>query len=141
MAWILTIWAFALTVTIGSTRSSGSQDIPPDHARIYGILISRSSPKDETTLCQQNPCWALVKIANIVGYGSGFNRTLNIGDTIEVRFATTLLPTESLFPNRENPLPGLTSGEAFLADVKQKLSNDLLGGNSTYEINEYDKMN
>ena len=141
MARILTFGAYALITTIGSIQSQFGQVIPPDHVRIRGVIVSHSSSQNETGACLQYPCWALVKIEKVLGYGSGFSRSIGLGDTVEVRFASTLLPTESLFPNRENHLPGLSSGETFLADLKQKLGTDLSGQNSTYEIDEYDKMN
>ncbi len=142
MARILTIGAaYALVTTIGSILSQSRQEVPPDHVRIRGVIVSQSLSKKETGTCLQYPCWALIKIEKVFGYGSGFSGSIGLGDIVEVRFASTLLPTESLFPNRENHLPGLSSGETFLADLKQKLGIDLSGQNSTYEIDEYAKMN
>ncbi len=139
MARILTLWALALTVTIGFSGSQFRQDIPPDHARICGVVIQFSSKSADSGICQQHPCWAFVTIRNVKGYGSGFNGALSPGDTISVKFSSTLLPTKSLFPKRTTHLPGLGANDVFLGDLKQQI--DLLGQSDFYEMSSYEKMN
>ena len=141
MAWTLTIWTYVLITTIGFSWSHLCQEVSPDHARVRGVIVSVFSPKKETGSCLKYPCWALVKIDKVLGYGSGFNRAITLNDTVEVRFASTLLPTEPIFPNRREHLPGLSTGETFVADLRQKLNNDLSGQSSNYEIDEYEKLN
>ncbi|MEO9871454.1 hypothetical protein [Ekhidna sp.] len=139
MARILTLWALALTATIGSSGSQFNQDIPPDHARIYGVVIQFSSKFANSGACKQNPCWALVAVRNVKGYGSGFRGALSPGDTISVKFSSTLLPTQTLFPERTNHLPGLGVNDEFSGDLKQQI--DLLSQSDSYEISDYEKMN
>ena len=137
--WILTTWAIVLVIISDYDQNLTNQGIPPDHARVSGIIISQISSPNETGFCQQYPCWAYVKISEVLGYGSGFSRAITLGDTLKIRFATTLLPTESIFDNRETHLPGLASGDTFQADIKQKLVlNNSLKENA-YEVNQYSK--
>ncbi|MEO1254343.1 MAG: hypothetical protein AAFY41_05590 [Bacteroidota bacterium] len=139
MDWILTIWALALFSSVGFSESQLSQNVPPDHIRIQGKLVSLSSRTDNSEMCQQNPCWAFVQVSKIIGYGSAFRGSVTVSDTVQVKFTTTLLPTQSLFPKRKNHLPGLVVNDRFQADMKQAISQDFNNQSNDYEIATYSK--
>ncbi|MEP1095952.1 MAG: hypothetical protein ABJG78_12625 [Cyclobacteriaceae bacterium] len=122
-------------------RSMLSHQIPPDHVRARGIVLSIFSKPTDTGKCQQIRCWALVEIVKIEGYGSGFTGALSPKDTIEVKFSRTLESTKNIFPNDTNHLPGLKVNEAFVADVKQGISPLQMQNTNTYEIKNYTRMN
>ncbi|MEP5610732.1 MAG: hypothetical protein ABJP45_00710 [Cyclobacteriaceae bacterium] len=122
-------------------RSILAQQIPPDHVRARGIILSIFSKPTDTGKCQQLRCWALVEVVKIEGYGSGFTGALSPKDTIQVKFSRTLESTKYIFPNDTNHLPGLKVSEVFVADVKQRISPLQAQNTNTYEIKNYTLMN
>ena len=62
--------------------------------------------------CGTAPCLAVVRIQEVLGYGSSFGSVLGKGQEVNVRFRYTL--KESLQPK----LPGLDVGSVFQAEVE-----------------------
>lgn len=93
--------------------------IPPGHAKIVGIIIEIEPVSDNSYLndpCSKTPCIAVVKVSSAV-YGAAFP-SFSKDDEIRIKFLFTLeKTTKELFPNMEEPYPGLTVGQEFTALV------------------------
>jgi hypothetical protein len=93
--------------------------VAPGHCRIVGTIVkiedSRSAKSDDP--CSKAPCVATVRVEEILGYGSGFARTLHKADEIQIQFRSTLGPTKEILPQITPPLPGLAVGSKFQADL------------------------
>ena len=98
---------------------SAGPGVAPDHCRIVGtvVKVETSGSSDATDPCSKAPCLATVRVEQILGYGSGFARTLHKDEEIKVRFSLTLSPTKEILPEVVPPLPGLSVGSRFQADI------------------------
>lgn len=97
-----------------------SHRIPPSSCRLIGTIVSiddslADNPKDP---CGKTPCRALVRVDSVLGYGQGFAPPLAEGNEIKITFKFTLNPTDDLFPNMNKAYPGLSVGDAFVANVE-----------------------
>jgi hypothetical protein len=94
--------------------------LAPNTCRLIGTIVeiepklADADPKDP---CSKAPCFAVVRIDSVVGYGSAFPTSLGVGATMRTRFAHTLGATKDLLPEVSPPLPGLHAGSRFKADV------------------------
>jgi len=116
------------------TISPDHEQIPPNVGRIVGkiVRIEKVRPVQvDSSPCARVPCLALVRVESVIGYGSAFPTSFNAGDQISVSFAFTLHPTEQLFPQMANHLPGLKVGQVFKADVT---ASDLMTSGSQPEL-------
>ena len=107
-------------LSVGKTRPQPPVvTVAPNRCRIIGKItaISPERDKDPATVCGQVPCRAKVQIQRVIGYGHAFSETLAEKQEIDAYFVFSLQPTEKLFPEMTTPLPGLTSGSIFQADV------------------------
>lgn len=95
--------------------------LPPNACRVRSTIVaidtvlrgvSASDP------CAKFPCKATVRIDEVVGYGSAFDRTLSAGQTVTLTFAYTLAPTRLAYPDMKPELPGLEVGSSFTADIE-----------------------
>lgn len=124
----------ALAVSCSASKKSGegergqmqkpaqpSPGISPDHCRIVGTVVSIDEALSSASgdPCSKAPCLATVRIDEVLGYGSGFTSRLAKGNQFVMRFQYTLSPTTTLFPEMSPPMPGLTAGAQFQADVRQ----------------------
>jgi hypothetical protein len=120
-----------------STAIEMPAQVPPNHCRIVGKILQIDSTllPDKTSPCGKAPCRAVVKITQVLGYGSSFGNPLADGQEISAMFAFTLAPTtKDLFPNIDKRLPGLSVGSVFTADVQ---SLEQFGGGTAYQIFNY----
>lgn len=94
--------------------------VPPDHCRVVGTIVAVTTAigSNSDDPCAKAPCIAVVKIDEILGYGSAFGTPLKKGKEIRVQFRYTLGPTKEHFPTMSPELPGLTVGSKFQADVR-----------------------
>ncbi|HLE31217.1 MAG TPA: hypothetical protein VJB38_01275 [Bacteroidota bacterium] len=93
--------------------------IAPGYCRIVATVMkieSDSTPMADDP-CSKAPCLATVRVEEVLGMGSGFARTLPKGTEIQVRFSLTLGPTREILPQVTPPLPGLSVGMKFQADI------------------------
>lgn len=67
--------------------------------------------------CAENPCKALIRIIEIVDTGAAFNGKVDQGQVLEAFFVKTLSPTEHIYPDLQQHLPGLEVGDEFQADI------------------------
>lgn len=116
--------------TAGKEKSLITEDqrIPPNHCRMVGTVIAIKPSLEGRTAtdpCGKAPCIATVRIDSVLGYGSAFGTTLSSGKEITIRFTHTLSPTKELLPEVNPPLPGLSVGSQFQADVR---TSEVLGG-------------
>ncbi|MEO8166776.1 MAG: hypothetical protein ABI623_00925 [bacterium] len=98
--------------------------IPPGNCKVSATIVSISSTmkgSSEQDPCGTAPCIATVRIDNVLGYGSAFPKTFSAGETITMKFANTLLPTEKNYPNVKPALPGLSVGSKFMALVNGQM--------------------
>lgn len=108
--------------TMAQPTPTGMPDrIAPGSCRLRGEILSVSAAlePDKNTPCGKVPCKAVVKVHQIVGYGSAFGKPLASGQEINVYFHFTLSPTARYFSELTKPLPGLKVGNIFQADVSR----------------------
>ncbi len=116
-----------------------AQDIPPDHCRIIGTIVSIDAIKKTGNVddpYSKAPSRAVVRVDSVLGYGQGFIRPLSKSKEVPITFKFTLSPTKDLFKNMTKTYPGLEMGSKFLADVE---AQQLLGTESfQYSISGYE---
>lgn len=94
--------------------------LAPNTCRLIGTIVeidaklAGTDPKDP---CSKAPCFAVVRIDSVVGYGSAFPTSLGVGATMRTRFAHTLAATKDVLPEVSPALPGLHAGSRIKADV------------------------
>ncbi len=119
---------FVLLLSCSSTKEMTDQKempaptgpgIAPGHCRIVAtvVKIENDPSANADDPCSKAPCLATVRVENVLGTGSGFARTLPKGSEIQVRFSLTLGPTKEMLPQVTPPLPGLSVGMKFQADI------------------------
>ena len=91
-----------------------SPGIAPGRCRVVATVVSIDPTLSAMAAdpCGTAPCLAVVRIEEVLGYGSSFGSVLRKGQEVKVRFRYTL--EESLQPK----LPGLDVGAVFQADVE-----------------------
>ena len=94
--------------------------------------IMKSSP------CAKAPCEATVKVMQVLKSGQAFLPTLSRNEDVRIRFAYTLAPTDSIFPDSDAHLPGLNKGDVFKAHVR--IIGQAESGLNLYEISNYEKQ-
>jgi hypothetical protein len=95
--------------------------LPPNTCRVRSTVVAIDTSFTDASSsdpCAKFPCKATVRIDEVVGYGSAFDRTLSAGQTVTVTFAYTLVPTRLTYPDMKPGLPGLEVGSSFIADVE-----------------------
>ena len=98
-----------------------NKTIPPDQCLFEGEIV-KILPIDAKAqgVCSKNPCEAIVKIIKVIGFGSSFKVSMSSGSKKQIKFKNTLNPTNKLFEDREEHLPGLKAGDKFKAYVTAK---------------------
>jgi hypothetical protein len=109
----------------------------PMACKIMGEVtgIIRTVDEDTGSVCVKHHCSAMVKIKENYGCGSSPVFSINRGDTIMVRFTTTLANTSKVFPQMQAHYPGLKKGSVFVADVVQ---HPKVGGGAEFIIDGYE---
>lgn len=111
----------------------------PSHCRIIGKVIAISEERnteDPESPCFKAACKANIYIESVIGYGSAFTRPLVSGEKVNVNFAYTLNKTDKqLFPGLQKPLPGLSIGSRFSADIESRIAPD---GKDNFWIYHYE---
>lgn len=95
--------------------------LPPNTCRVRSTIVAIDTSfagASASDPCAKFPCKATVRVDEVVGYGSAFERTLSAGQTVTVTFAYTLVPTRLAYPDMKPGLPGLEVGSSFIADVE-----------------------
>jgi|GEM_PF-3765379 len=106
-------------------------------AQVIRIHDPNTSVKDSSP-CGRFACKAQIRIVTVHAYGSAFSGAVNTGDSAEAYFAFTLQPTQNLFPQREQPLPGLRVNDTFTALLHKA---GLPGGTApAYTVYDYQKQ-
>ncbi|MCZ6900604.1 MAG: hypothetical protein O7F74_10230, partial [Bacteroidetes bacterium] len=66
-------------------------NIPPQYCRLTGMIVEVEKIEDNQTRgCKKEPCYAIIKIEQVLGYGSSFPTTFQSGDEITVFFPFSL---------------------------------------------------
>ena len=112
--------------------------LAPGSCRLQGKIITvlNNLDPDKNTPCGQVPCRAVVKVQQILGYGSAFGKPLAKNQEINVYFGFTLSPTSRYFPELSAPLPGLKAGDIFVADVT-RASDGASAKNAWFQVYSY----
>jgi len=95
--------------------------LPPNTCRVRSTIVAIDTSFTDASSsdpCAKFPCKATVRIDEVIGYGSAFDRTLSAGQTVAVTFAYTLVSTRLTYPDMKPGLPGLEVGSSFIADVE-----------------------
>lgn len=113
--------------------------IDPNNSIIEGKIIEilPSKKNKSRRLCHRFPCKAIVKINEIVGYGSSFPVIFSKGMEIKVFFAHSLEPSQKVLPNLKYDLPGLIKGAKFKAKIE---AIEKLGGSIKYSVYYYEVL-
>lgn len=116
--------------------------IPPGKCRFIGRILQirhdLTAAGDRSDPCAKVPCVASVRVDSVIGYGQGVTYPLSKGDTLNVKFKLTLSPSAKYFPRLQTPLPGLTEGSVFQADLEvQQPVGDEAGGGLRYSVLTY----
>lgn len=113
----------------------GPEESRPQNSIIIGKVIERIPSSDVDKgwdHCDGHPCRAQIQVLALAKRGSNYHGQFNENDTIEARFIYTLDPTKEIFPELNEPLPGLYTAEYFEAEL---FEND----RGEYRIQGYDK--
>lgn len=134
---------FVVLFVITGCKSNIAQrnsNIPPNHCRVTAKVIKINNtltPQNAKDPCSLAPCMATIEIESVIAYGSAFGGTLNIGDTLNVKFAyTTSKTSEDIIPNSSIELDGVQAGSKILTNIKS--SQVLNSTNPGYTIFEYE---
>ena len=99
-----------------------NERISPGHASIVGTVTQIEARLDTLASekpCGNVPCYAIVRVDSILGYGSSFGNPLVKGSTIRLKFMFTLeKTTEEYFPNLKEDLPGVVINSRFKGDIE-----------------------
>jgi hypothetical protein len=108
----------------------------PGTCNIEGKIVAVMAPSDKDTgsICSKYPCRAMVKIIKVFGCGAGVSLPVHGDDTLEMKFAYTLHPTE-IFPDMKVHFPGLKKGDVFMATASEHL---VLGSSGEFVIYDYE---
>lgn len=92
-----------------------SPSLPPNTCRFAGTIITVLPPESgrDDGPCSKVPCTADVRVDSILGYGSSFPYPLAAGTVVRIRFAYTLTPSATQFPETEDLPSPLIAGDAF----------------------------
>ena len=113
------------TLPPGGPRSSKPQfptkaPIPPGKCRVIGQIIridtARKSARPQAP-CGKEPCWAQVKIVQILGYGAGFTTPLGVNRVVPVYFRAGL-KGKIRSADKQTSVRILTTGSIFQADLE-----------------------
>ena len=103
-------------------------NIPPQYCRLIGMIVEIEKIVDKQTRgCKIGPCYAMIKIEQVLGYGSSFPSSFQSGAEITVFFPSSL--------NSTDHLPGLKKGDSFRADMEGAIT---LSNQPTYTIYSYE---
>ena len=104
------------------------KQIPPQYCRLIGMIVEVEKIVDKQTRgCKIGPCYAMIKIEQVLGYGSSFPSNFQSGAEITVFFPSSL--------NSTDHLPGLKKGDSFKADMEGAIT---LSNQPTYTIYSYE---
>lgn len=106
---------------------------------ILGKVVSKEIPEgglEPKHPCDVYACVASVEIISVVQQGQLYIDELQQGSQIRVYFAFTTEPTEKIFPELNEPLPGLKTGDYFQASITA--SPDM---ENTFKVNLYERKN
>jgi len=97
-----------------------AREVNPGEVRAVSTVVRIDSTRAVRSgdPCATYPCFAVIRIDSVLGYGSGFPRPLSAGESLRARFAFTLAPSNVAMPDIAKPLPGLEEGDTFLADLR-----------------------
>ncbi|MEN8120375.1 MAG: hypothetical protein ABFS35_08510 [Bacteroidota bacterium] len=125
--------------TIGSVNKQANQTIEPNNCIVKAEIIEIQPVKKNKLrrLCHRFPCKAIVKINEIVGYGSSFPVIFSKGTEIKVYFAHSLKPSKKVLPNLKYDLPGLLIGDKFKAKIE---AIEKLGGSIKFLVYYYEVL-
>ncbi len=141
----LILLSLSIIISCSSKNSSNelekqtTEETPKGYTTISGVVVSIDSTKlsnDQNSPCSKVPCWASIKVTNVLGQGQG-GPLIAPGDTLDVRFAFTLSKTtEDLIPHLDKRLPGLTLNDNFEANLKYLMNTN---SQTLYEVYHYSK--
>lgn len=121
---IIPITVFVLCFSYCSNKQvQRNSDIPPSNIKVIASVISIDktlSSGNAKDPCSKAPCNAVLKIESIIGYGSSFGGTLNVGDEIKVKFAyTTAKTTEDLLLKISDSYDGVSVKSKIETNIKK----------------------
>ena len=109
------------------------QPIAPQYCRLIGTLAELQIGEDnQKSRCKIDPCYAMIKIKQVLGYGSSFPTTFQSGDEVLVFFPMSL--------NATDQMPGLDQDDRFKADMEGAISLSSVSNQPTYTIYSYESQ-
>ncbi len=85
------------------------------------VKILPAYDPDKNSICARYPCTVKVRVLKVADCGSSAISMPLVGDTIEVRFANTILKTERILPDLKPGYPGLRLGAVFTANMESHI--------------------
>ncbi|WP_157593068.1 hypothetical protein [Rufibacter tibetensis] len=112
---------------VSTSKIDSSGDLPPlpdqkpiapSHARVVleVVKILPDLAPAGNGPCSQAPCKTQVLISRVIGYGSGFNQTLEEGKQVRAHFPMSV--------KAGGGRPEITAGKKITADVRGSLSEN-----------------
>ena len=105
-------------------------NIPPQYCRISAHVLQVIDDNNQLKHCKKEPCYAMIKIKQVLGYGSSFPATFQSGDEVLVFFPISLNVTDQM--------PGLGQGDSFKADMEGAISLSNISNQPSYTIYSYE---
>ncbi len=107
----------------------------PMSCKISGKVVSilqYVDAADSGSICAKCPCYARVRIMELIACGQAVTVPLYSGDTIEIKFTKSLQP--SGYGRKRRKAPGLKEGDMFTAYTEQRLK---MGATDQFVIYDY----
>jgi hypothetical protein len=111
----------APTQKTNETNKNSAEGIAPGNCRLIASVIkidSSLNTEDPESPCAKGSCLALVKIQNVLAYGSAFPSDVAEGAEINLFFPNTLTPH---FLGIKSSSPDLKNGDLFQALVEARM--------------------
>jgi hypothetical protein len=141
---IIGIGLLVLTIYLSSCRDesdkkkTGNKRVSPGYASIVGTVTQVEATLDTLSTekpCGNVPCYAIVRVDSILGYGSSFGNPLVKGSTIRLKFMFTVeKTTKEYFPNLKEHFPGV------VINSKLKGNIELVRGSSAVTNEEFPRL-
>ncbi len=107
----------------------------PMSCKIIGKVVSileYADAADSGSICAKCPCYARVRIMELIACGQAVTVPLYSGDTIEIKFTKSLQPVG--YGRKRKKAPGLKEGDTFSAYTEQRLK---MGATDQFVIYDY----
>lgn len=95
------------------------------NSKVLAQLVSKSKMDGVSveSPCHATECIGSFEIKAFIQYGANFHGQLEEGQVVQAEFEFTLSETSGAFPELNHPLPGLSVGDYFEAELFENVDN------------------